>query len=136
MSAVVTSVHDAFNLSPDQLPPSAVLRSAAIFLVVFRGDGGASAIKSPGVAGKPQKARGKRLPARVQAVSVRRDASALINPDFYLIIAWFAEHFIAFAFFDVLFPFFIWNAEHFRPKLTALGTHIWIHDKWDAAFIV
>jgi hypothetical protein len=73
---------------------------------------------------------------RVQAVSVRRDASALINPDFYLIIAWFAEHFIAFAFFDVLFRFFIWNAEHFRPKLTALGTHIWIHDKWDAAFIV
>jgi hypothetical protein len=62
--------------------------------------------------------------------------SALIYPDFYLIIAWFAEHFIAFAFFDVLFPFFIWNAEHFRPKLTALGTHIWIHDKWDAAFIV
>jgi hypothetical protein len=73
---------------------------------------------------------------RVQAVSVRRGASALINPDFYLIIAWFAEHFIAFAFFDVVFPFFIWNAEHFRPKLTALGAHIWIHDKWDAAFIV
>jgi hypothetical protein len=72
----------------------------------------------------------------VRLLSVPRDASALINPDFYLIIAWFAEYFIALAFFDVLFPFFIWDAEHFRPKLTALGTHIWIHDKWDTTFII
>jgi hypothetical protein len=62
--------------------------------------------------------------------------SALIYPDFYLIIAWFAEHFIAFAFFDVPLPFLIWHAEHFRPKFTALGTHIWIHDEWDTALII
>src|SRR6516165_5804826 len=82
-------------------------------------------------------ARGKRSTAGPAFRRFRsRDASALINPVFYLIIAWFAEHFIAFAFFDILFPFFIWDAEHFRPKFTALGTHIWIHDKWDTAFIV
>jgi hypothetical protein len=62
--------------------------------------------------------------------------SALINPDSYLIVAGFAEYFIALAFFDVPHPFLIWHAKHFRPKFTALGTHIWIQDEWDTALII
>src|ERR1700719_3823172 len=78
--------------------------------------------------GNAQITRGKRLPPRR---SGGFSPSALSYPDFYLIIAWFAEHFIAFAFFDVPLPFLVWHAEHFRPKFTALGTHIWIQDEWD-----
>jgi hypothetical protein len=88
---------------------------------------------SPALCPSVADARGKRLPPRR---SGGFSPSALIYPDFYLIIAWFAEHFIAFAFFDVPLPFLIWHAEHFRPKFTALGTHIWIHDEWDTALII
>jgi hypothetical protein len=54
--------------------------------------------------------RGKRSgPGLIRSVCGTRDVagSTLINPDFYLIIAWLAEHFVALAFFDILLPFLI-----------------------------
>jgi hypothetical protein len=51
-----------------------------------------------------------------------------------LIIAWFAEHLVAFAYFDIPLPFLIRNFEHVGPEFAALRTYVRIQDKWDTAF--